>query len=167
MDLVVIAIIRKAHGVKGEILAAPMTFDPDRFKRLKKVYLRKNGDVKEMEIATVRKVALGLLIRFSGVEDRDVAGNLRGSEICVPEADRLPLPDSEAYLDEIIGMSVVDADSGAELGKVEEVYSYPSGVAYEIRLLDGKLRSVISTGNEVVSLSRSKRVIQVRLLEEM
>jgi 16S rRNA processing protein RimM len=167
MDLVVIARIRKAHGVRGEVLAALMTFDPNRFDRLKKVYLRKDRDIQEAEIEKVRNAALGLLIKFKGVDDRDVAAKLGGYEVCVPQEDRLPLPDTEAYFDEIIGMKVVDADSGIELGTVKEVYSYPVGTAYEVRMKDGSLRSIITTGNEIVSLSRSKKEVKVRLLEEM
>lgn len=166
-ELVVVARIRKPHGVKGELNAEPLSFDMKRYAKLKTVTLRKDGEVRDQEIESIRIAGQGLLVKFKGIDDRDIAGALRGYEICIPEADRLPLPDSEAYLDEVVGMKVEDADSGQELGVVVEVYLYPSGTAYEIRLTDGTLRSVTTTGNEVVSLSRSKKVVKVRLLEEL
>ena len=166
-DLVVVARIRKAHGVKGELNAEPLTFDLSRFKKLKSVFLRKDSDVREFTIEAIRNAAAGLLVKLKGVDDRDVAASLRGYDICIPESERLPLPDNEAYFDEVVGMKVEDADSGELLGVVKEVYSYPSGAAYEIRMNDGSLRTVMKTGNEFVSLSRSKKVVKVRLLEEL
>lgn len=165
-DLVTIARIRKAHGIKGEVLADILTFDPTRFGRLESVTLRRDSDTRDYHIEKWRIAAQGVLLKFKEVADRNAAELLRGYEVLVPESERLPLQDSEAYLDEVIGMKVIDADTGELLGEVEEVHSYPAGAAYDIRMLDGRLHSISTTGNEVVSLSRSDRTVRVRLLEE-
>jgi 16S rRNA processing protein RimM len=165
-DLVVIAKIRKPHGVKGEVQAEPLTFDISRFAKLGEVTLRKGNEIRSVVLEGYRPIALGILLKFRGIDDRNAAELLRNFEVCIPSAERLPLPDSEAYFDEIVGMNAVDADSGEKIGVVSEVYSYPAGVAYDIRLDDGSIRTVSTSGGEVVSLSRSGRVVRLRLLEE-
>lgn len=165
-DLVTIARIRKAHGIKGEVLADILTFDPSRFGQLSNVTLRGDSDTREYHIENWRIAAQGILLKFKEVADRTAAELLRGYEVCISESERIPLEDSEAYLDELIGMKVLDADTSELLGEIEDVHSYPAGAAYDIRMLDGSIHSVTTTGNEVVSLSKSDRTIRVRLLEE-
>src|ERR1051325_7479675 len=96
-EQVLIGLIKRAHGIKGEVLIDPQTFNVKRFSKKVKVSLRfSTGELKNYTIASSRNAAQGILIKFEEVPDRNAAELLRGAEICIPISERLPLPDNRA-----------------------------------------------------------------------
>jgi len=166
-EQILIAIIRRAHGLKGEVLAETYTFDKTRFSKLKGVTLKfyKKQDL-HLTISASRIVPQGVLLMFEEVKDRTAAETLRGAEICIPISERLPLPDEQAYYDEIAGMQVVDNETNQELGTVKEVREMPNGDLYVITLNDGSEKLVTSAGEEIIRTDKKKREVRVRLLAD-
>jgi 16S rRNA processing protein RimM len=166
-EQILLAIIRRAHGLKGEVLAESYTFDKTRFKKLKEVTLKfqKGGDL-HYTISGSRVVPQGVLLTFKEITDRTEAEKIRGAELYIPISERLPLGEDRAYYDELAGMSVVDNESGEELGTVKEVMEMPNGDMYVIRLKDGSEKLVTSAGEEIIRLDKKKREVRVRLLAD-
>lgn len=164
-EQILIAIIRRAHGLKGEVLAESYTFDKTRFSKLKGVKLKfqKKGDL-HYTISGSRIVPQGVLLMFEEVKDRTAAESLRGAEIYIPISERLPLADDRAYYDEMEGMKVVDNESNEELGIVKEVMPMPAGDMFVIRLNDGSEKLVTSAGEEIIEMDKKKREVRVKLL---
>ncbi len=166
-EQVLIGLIKRAHGIKGEVLIDPQTFNVKRFSKKVKVSLRfSTGELKNYTIASSRNAAQGILIKFEEVPDRNAAELLRGAEICIPISERLPLPDNRAYYDEIIGMKVVDNESGEELGIVRDIREMPQGDLYTVKLKDGSEKLITSAGEEIKKLDKKKKEVRVKLLEE-
>ena|SRR5688572_25443468 len=162
---ILIAKIRKPHGVRGEVTAQSYTFDDSRFKKLGTV--RVKGKTEQMlTLEKVRNSANGLIIKFAEINDRDAADALRGFEIVIDESERLPLPDNEAYVDELIGMKAIEEKTGSEIGVVTEVLELPTGNIISIGLPDGEERLVHRNSPEFVRIERSAKKITVNLLEE-
>lgn len=68
-----------------------------------------------------------MIVKFSGVSDREQAGALRGAllEVDVP-LDEQPSGDSDEYFDRtLVGLAVVDDASGKVIGFVREVLHLP------------------------------------------
>ena len=66
-----------------------------------------------------------MLFRQAGVDGRDAADALRGTEVGVPR-DLLPPPDAdEVYHVDLIGAEAVD-EAGQAIGTVVDVLRYPS-----------------------------------------
>ncbi len=161
---ITIARIRKPHGVRGEVTAQSYTFDDSRFAILKTV--RVKGKTEQiLTLEKVRNSANGLIIKFAEINNRDEADALRGFEIVIDESERLPLPDNEAYADELIGMKAIDEKTGSEIGVVTEVLELPSGNIISIGLPDGEERLVHRNSPEFVRIERSQKRITVNLLE--
>ena len=166
-EQILIGYIKRAHGIKGEVVVEPHTFDTTRFAKLKKVLLQfLNGETKPYTISGSRNAAQGILIKFEEIPDRNAAELLQGAKICIPISERLPLPANKIYYDEIVGMKVVDNESGKELGTIQEVREMPSGDLYIIEMNDGSEKLVTSAGKEIVKLNRKKKEIRVKLLED-
>jgi 16S rRNA processing protein RimM len=164
MANILIARIRKPHGVRGEVTAQSYTFDDSRFAKLKTVKVK--GKTEQMlTLEKVRNSANGLIIKFAEINDRDAADELRGSEIVIDESERLPLPDNEAYVDELIGMKAIEEKTGLEIGVVTEVLELASGNIISIGLPDGEERLVHRNSPEFVRIERSQKRITVNLLE--
>ena len=164
-EQILIAIVRRAHGLKGEVLAESYTFDKTRFKKLKGVTLKfhKKPDL-HYTIASSRSVPQGVLLTFEELKDRTAAETIRGAEIYIPISERLPLPEGKAYYDEIAGMKVIDEDTKEELGIVKEVMPMPAGDLYVFKLNDGSEKLVTSAGEEIIKMDKKKREVRVRLL---
>jgi 16S rRNA processing protein RimM len=134
-----VGLLRRPHGVHGEILMEVYTDFPERLKVGSTVLL--GGKHKPAIIRHIRHHNDGLLLSFAGVETPESAGLLRKQVVYVKTATRPVLPAGHYYHHQMIGMIVVD-DSGHELGRLTEiietgandVYVVTSGVGKELLL---------------------------------
>ncbi len=166
-EYVLIAKILKPHGIEGELAIKTFTHDDARFLHLEKALLRKkDGGVEEIEIESARETALGILLKFKGIVDRTAAEGLRNVEIVIPESERPQLPEGRAYFDQVIGMTVIDDETGEELGRVRNVLDMPAGDVF-VLVLNGAEHLVTNAGNEIRKLDVKKKQLRVKLLENL
>jgi 16S rRNA processing protein RimM len=164
-EQVLIARIGKPHGIRGEVSIQSFSNDDTRFKKLKRVILRMpSGELAERSVTSVRLLPTGILLTFEGVEDRDAAETLRNAEILIPESERPKLPKGRAYYDEIIGMSVIDDETGSVIGIVKNVLDMPAGDVFVLDL-NGTEHLVTNAGEEVRKIDVAKKELRVTLLE--
>jgi 16S rRNA processing protein RimM len=164
-DLVLIARIGKPHGIRGEVSIQSFSHDDRRFKKLHRVLLRMpSSEIVQRAIRSVRLLPTGILLTFEGVEDRNAAETLRNAEILIPERERPKLPKGRAYYDEIIGMTVLDDETNAVIGKVNNVLDMPAGEVFVLDL-NGTEHLVTNAGEEVRKLDVAKKELRVSLLE--
>jgi 16S rRNA processing protein RimM len=99
-----------------------LSSDVSRFETLKRVILSK-GSV-EME-AVIERTWLhdgNLVLKFAGIDSISAAEGLAGMDVCVPWLERRALEAGEVFIDDLVGCKVVDAGSGAILGRVESFH---------------------------------------------
>lgn len=138
MNLVV-GRIGRPHGLRGDVTIAVSTDDPDgRFAPGAVL----DTDRGPLTVAARRRSGGVLVLRFAGVDDRDAAEALRGTELSV-SAETLPAVDDpdEFYDHQLIGLAVRDA-AGRELGEVTEVWHPPASPVLLVRRPDGSAEAV-------------------------
>jgi 16S rRNA processing protein RimM len=113
-ELVAVAHLVRARGIKGELVAIPLNDRRERFDQLRQVLVR------ETEYAVERVWWHGnqLILKFRGVDTMTQAEALAGADVCVPASERAALPDDEFYLSDLVGCEVVDRASGRSVGSV-------------------------------------------------
>lgn len=120
-EWVAVAVITRPHALRGAVLAKPYTRTIDDFvdAPLEKVALRRDGRIiRHLTIETLA-VHKGMpLLRFVEIQDIDAAEELRGAEIVIPEDERWDLPEGRYYVDELVGLDLVEEDGGRSLGPV-------------------------------------------------
>lgn len=126
-DLLLVGHVRKAHGLKGEVVVRLST---NRDERVAKGAVLVVGDV-QMTVKASRPKDADFLVTFDGVTTREQADDLRGTEL---RAEPLEDPD-ELWVHELIGAQVIDQD-GVDRGEVESVQSNP---ASDLLVLDNEL----------------------------
>jgi 16S rRNA processing protein RimM len=166
---IIVGRVRKAHGIRGEVVVEPITDAPDAvFASGRRVFAgTATGDLApnraELHVASSRPFNEGLLVGFTEVPDRTVAETWRGRYLLLP-ADELPPPnDDEVYVHELPGMRVVLA-SGEDLGTVEETYELPQGLAIDVRRVPPREQETVLLlydERTVASVDRDARVIVV------
>lgn len=125
MDAIVVARLRKAHGLEGEILASIDTGDPG----LIFVPGREFGlaeqptghPIRSLTLLTARPHRGGYLLRFREIGDRQAVDRVRGLEITVPADALRPLEEDEFFLHELVGLEAW-REGGDRIGAVIEVY---------------------------------------------
>lgn len=121
-ERVILGRIRGAHGVRGLLRVQPFTEDRDTLLGFAGWMLGAEGEWRDVKLVSGHAHGSELLVKISGVEDRDAAQQLRGSEIAVWRSQLPVLDEEEYYWSDLQGLKVVTCD-GFELGVVERVFA--------------------------------------------
>ncbi len=133
-QLVCVARIGAAHGVRGAVKLWTFTEDPFAVRRYGPL-LAKDGK-RQFEIAQAREAKDHLVATFKGVTTRDEAERLNGLELYVAR-EKLPATDDDEYYHaDLIGLAAVTA-TGAALGRVLAIHNFGAGDIIEIAPLKG------------------------------
>lgn len=162
-DLVAIAVVRRPHGIRGEVSAELLTDFPERFDGLRKVeVIRSDGNAVELEIESSRVRRNRVLLKFLGVDLVDEAEELRGAEICVPESDAVELEEDEFFDWELEGCRVVSTD-GNEIGVVKAVFRAGENENLVVGASEGKDYLVPFVEAICVTVDTESKLIEVDL----
>jgi len=134
--------VRKAHGIRGELLVEPITDAPDTvFVSGRRLYAGTaagdpSPDGQELHITSVRQHMESVRLTVAEVADRAAADLWRGRFLLAPQDELPPPADDEVYLHDLIGMQVVHVD-GRALGEVVDTYELPQGLMLDVRPVEG------------------------------
>ena len=166
---IIVGRVRKAHGIRGEVVVETITDEPDAiFASGRRVFAgTAAGDIArdraELHITSSRPFNEGLLVGFSEIPDRTAAEPWRGRYLLLP-AGELPAPaDDEIYQHDLIGMRVSLA-GGEALGVVEELYELPQGLALDVRRDPPRERETVMLNYDertIASVDQAARLIVV------
>jgi 16S rRNA processing protein RimM len=128
-DLVFIAALAGAHGVKGECKAKSFAGNPaDAFAY--GPFLDADGKP-FLTPKSARPVKDGFIVRFAEPLDRDQAQALKGTRLYIPRSALPALEDDEFYHADLLGLKVRSLD-GAPMGTLKAVHDFGSGDLLEI-----------------------------------
>lgn len=119
-ELIVLGKIFSVHGVRGEVKVYSFTDPLDNVLDYLRWTLTRDGEVKQVEVASGRVQGKFLVVKLKGLDDRDVARTYAGFEIRVPESELPELEEDEFYWHQLEGLSVINQD-GQLLGKVDHL----------------------------------------------
>jgi 16S rRNA processing protein RimM len=133
---VLVGIVGRAHGVRGDVAVEPRTDEPER-RFAPGTVLRDERTGRTLRVATRRDHSGRLLVRFEGAEDRNAAEALRGIRLVVDvPVDEQPEAEGEYFDRQLIGLTVLDAD-GVEAGRVTAVVHLPAQDLLEVATSEG------------------------------
>ena len=123
-DAILIGVIARTHGNRGEVIVNPETdFPEERFHDGARLMSRaKDGSVGTLEVATMRMHQGRPVILFKGIRSMDDAELLAGTELRIAEdeGDADLLEEGEYFHRDLIGCTVV-TESGDPVGEVAAV----------------------------------------------
>lgn len=120
--------IVNTHGIRGEVKLLPQGVDAEALADCKVFQI--SGQPYECTASRVHKGCL--LLKLKGVDDMNAALDLKGRTVTVRRGD-VPLPEGAYFDEELVGLAARDAETGEEIGKIEEVLTYPAHKIYAIR----------------------------------
>ena len=109
------------HGVMGEVKVYPWCDTPDFLTGFSTLYFHKGKDPVAVQQARVHKNMV--LLKLQGTDTLEAAQALRNQILYADRAD-MPLAEGEYFIQDLIGLTVVDADTGEEYGILSDVIPY-------------------------------------------
>ena len=165
---VVIGKIVGVHGVNGTMLLLPLTDYPDRFLKMKKLTLEKPG-VPSQTVNVTKLVPYEgkdtFFLQIANVSDRTLAESFKGSFVTVPKEERVELSDDEYWIDDIVGLKVIDNATGTKLGLIQEVLQTGSNDVYLIKTEEGQIRPIPALAEVINKVDTQKGVMLVTVPE--
>jgi 16S rRNA processing protein RimM len=121
LELVAVARVAKARGVRGEVAADILTDFPDRFEGLSElIAVAPTGERRRLALEGHWLHGGRVVLKFAGYDTPEAAAELAGYELAVPEAEAVPLEEGEFYDWQLTGCRA-ETVAGAPIGTVAEV----------------------------------------------
>lgn len=126
----VVGLLKKPHGVKGDALVLPLTDAPEAVFGAGRVLAVLDGQGRPtgetLTVARGRGHHRAWLVHFVGIEDRGGLETVRERYLGIAAGEARPLAAGEFYLHELVGLRVELWDR-TTVGTVREVFEAPQG----------------------------------------
>jgi len=157
-----VGLIRRPHGVHGEMIMDLHTDFPERMKPGRKLLV---GEEHEPQIlVSVRPHQAGLLIMLKGIDTPEGAGRLRNQWVYIKSSDAPPLPEGKIYQYEMFGFQVVD-ENDQLLGELAEILETGANDVYVVKNEAGRELLLPAIPSVVLNVDPVHRLMRVHLLE--
>ena len=129
-----IAKIINTHGVHGAVKLEPWCDEPLLIKKIKTLYFENGTPVGVLSVKALNGgyLAVGL----SGVETVEQAIRLK-NKILFAKREDIPTPKGAHFICDLIGLPVIDAESGRHYGILSEVIQNTVQEIYAVKTPDG------------------------------
>ncbi|MES2222905.1 MAG: ribosome maturation factor RimM [Acidobacteriota bacterium] len=122
-----VARLIRPQGRRGEVLAEILSDFPDRFSNLRNAFLWRSDQLPVepvlLEQSWLHKVKV--VLKFAQVDSISAAEALRGADLVISAADRMPLQSDEFYISDLVGCQCLDVGArlpnGGLLGTIKDV----------------------------------------------
>ena len=121
------------HGVRGEMRVEPWCDSAEFLKKVKHLYFDEGRTDAGLTASRVHKSQL--LIKLESVNSATEADLYRGKILYLDRKD-VRLPKNRYFIEDLIGLSVVDDKTGAVYGELREVF--PTGANNVYRIVNEK-----------------------------
>ena len=134
------------HGIRGEMKLELWCDDIEYVKQFKTLYLDDNG-AESLTLLSTRPQKNHAIVKFAEITSIDDAEKLKNS-IVFGNRDDAEIDEDANYIQDLIGCSVVHAESNEEYGKVADVVNY--GASDILDVVNDKKHSYIPVIPDIV-----------------
>ena len=128
-----------AHGVRGLVKVEPWCDTPKVLAGQKRIFLaEKDGRMTERKVLSASVSGPTVLMSIEGLDSRDAAIAMRGVVLYL-HRDDIPLARGAVLIADMIGMSVIDIDTGRVYGHITEVNDGVRSRIYTIETPTGEV----------------------------
>jgi 16S rRNA processing protein RimM len=159
-----VGLLKKPHGVKGDVLVYPMTDAPEEIFRAGRVLavLDRQGEAtgETLTVQRGRAYQRAWLLHFEGLDDRTALETMRERYLGITIGEARPLAEGEFYLHELVGLAVTKYGDGL-VGTVREVVEAPQGPLLVVPGEGGKEHLIPFRAGLVRRVDRATRTIVI------
>lgn len=163
MEKIKIGRIVNAVALRGEVKVYNYSGYRERYEELERVIVEDT----EYEIEKVRYQQHMVILKLSGIDDRTAAEGMKNKDVFITEEDLLTLPEDTFYIRDLIGLSVIDDDSGEVLGSIKDVLQPSAQDLYVVKLKKGGDALIPVVSEFVKEVSLEEGYVKVHLIKGM
>jgi 16S rRNA processing protein RimM len=159
--------IVNTHGIRGELKVWPQTDFPEvRFKEGNKLLMfpPESGAPITIEIVSAREQKKMYVLKIKGFDNINQVEKYKGWELKVADSERVPLPEGEYYVRDIVGCAV-ETDEGEPLGTITDILSPGANDIWVVKLPKGKELLLPVIDDVVLDVDITARKVKVHLME--
>ena len=146
------------HGVRGEVRVQPWCDSPEQFATFKKLYWDKEGKQPiKLRARPHKNIALALL---EGIDTVEAAQVLRGKMLYVDRKD-IKLPKGHYLVQDLIGITIVDADTGVTYGTLTDVSQTGANAVYHMQTEKGEVL-IPAIPDVIIEVDTKKDILRLR-----
>ncbi len=154
--------IVNVHGLRGDVKVVPWCDDPAFLCEFETLYL---GETHRSVTVTGARIQKGnVLLHLDGIETVEDAEKLR-SQVLYMDRDEVELDEGVYYIQDLIGLEVMDADTGESYGTLTDVLQTGANDVYEIKDAVGKALYIPAIPDVVLKTDLQDGRMQIRPLE--
>jgi 16S rRNA processing protein RimM len=162
-DWVCVAVVAAAHGLRGVLKLRCFTERAEDVAAYGPLF-DQHGSRLGLEV--IGPAPGGVLARAQGIDDRNAAEALRGTELFVPRSALPELAPDEFYYSDLEGMEALRPD-GSRFGVVHGVANFGAGDLIEVVADDGRRVSLPFTREVVPRIDLERRRLVVQAPDEL
>ena len=132
-----VGVISSTLGLKGEVKVFPTTDDPERFRKLKKVYLDTGKDYMPLKVTGIKFFKNQVILKFQEFQDINEIEKYRGKDLLIDREQAVPLAENENFIVDLIDMDVYDEEE-KRLGTLTDVLQTGANDVYVVETDEGK-----------------------------
>ena len=142
--------ITGTHGLKGEVRVQSWADSPEFMTQFRELYLDRGA--KKIEITAARVHKNMLIMKIRGIDSMDEADKLREKVLYISRDD-VELDEGTYFIQDLIGLNVVDDDTGERIGRLDDVSETGANDVYHIRTDDGRVYLIPAVPDVVRDIS--------------
>ncbi len=150
------------QGLKGEVRAEPWCDSPEFLCEFDTLYFDKGKTPLEVERSRPQKNIV--IMKIKGTDTVEQAQLLR-NKILYMDRDDVELEEGAYFVQDLIGLTVIDNDSGRDYGKICEVSFTGANDVYHIKDKDGTVRLIPAIPDVVKSTDTEGGIMKIHVLE--
>ncbi|MCL1831543.1 MAG: ribosome maturation factor RimM [Oscillospiraceae bacterium] len=158
-----IAKFTKTQGLKGELRAQLYCDSPEIIQEYAdRLFIGEPKRLVEVRLTSVRKGFA--VMKIAGIDDIGNAEVFIGESLYVDKAE-YTLPENTWFIADLIGLKVIDADSGVEYGVVDNILQNAPKDVYVVRAKSGRQLLFPSIPEVLIDTDIDNGIIKIRPLE--
>jgi len=161
-DYLEIGKIVTVHGLRGDVKVQPWCDSPEFLCAFPVLYLGK--EKKEVEVLDARVQKNMAILRLDGYETVEQAETLRNQMLYLHRED-VELEEGTYFVQDLIGLGVLDADSGVSYGTLKDVLQTGANDVYVVQPEGGKEVLIPAIPDVVVETDLEAGCMKIRPLE--
>ena len=124
------------HGCHGALKLESWCNTPDDLADLGRIFLNKSGIYKEFKVTKASVFKQFVIITLDDVDSMDDALLLKGATVYAARDD-FKLEDGEYFISDLIGVNVIDNDSGKIYGTITDIINRGASDLYVVKTENG------------------------------
>ena len=150
------------QGLKGEVRVEPWCDSGEFLCEFDTLYFDKGETPLEITRSRVQKNIV--IMKIDGIDTPEQAQNIR-NKILYMDREDVELDEGAYFVQDLIGLEVIDNDNGTDYGKLCEVSFTGANDVYHIKDKDGRIRLIPAIPDVVIDTDITNGIMKIHVLE--